>query len=205
MTHNSPHVPAKADRVTLVVLMLLGAAIIVASAVSFVSATVGILGPGPHTITPIFSDLSGKLPLGPNGADVSASVSAATVEIPELVAPATGFLIAEAAVQFIALTTVIVCLLVLGRRALRGQFFGRANTALIVTTGFSAIFGFMLPPILGQMGTTEALLDLSEGSFFNFMVTLNPVELFIAIFVFGIIATAYTVGSRIQRETEGLV
>ena len=205
MTAPSTYRPATADRVALVVLMLLGAGIVVASAVSFVSTTVGLLGPGPHLVSPTFFDLSGKLPLGPGGADVPAVVTSATVEVPALIAPATGFLIAEAAVQFAAIATVIVCLLILGKRALRGVFFGRSNTALIVTTGFAAIFGVMLPPILGQMGTTEALLDLSEGDFFNFMFALNPVQLFIAVFVFGIIATAYTVGSRIQRETEGLV
>ncbi|GAA1316007.1 hypothetical protein ACFSWE_02010 [Leucobacter albus] len=205
MTAPSNYRPAKADRIALVALMLLGAGIVVSSAVSFVSTTAAILGQGPHTVTANFFDLAGKLPLGPGGAEVSAGVVTATVNIPELVAPATGLLIAEAAVQFLAITTVIVCLVLLGQRALRGVFFGRGNTALIVTTGFAAIFGYMLPPILRQMGTTEALLDLSEGDFFNFMLALNPVQLFIAVFVFGIIATAYTVGSRVQRETEGLI
>lgn len=205
MSTPSNYRPAKADRVALVILMLLGAAIIIASAIDFVTSTVRTLGPGQHTINPTFFELPAKLPLGPGGAEVSAVVTAATVDVPALVAPATGFLIAEHATSFVAITTVIVCLLILGKRALRGVFFGRGNTALVVTTGFAAIFGVMLPPILGQMGTTEALLDLSEGDYFSFGVSANAVYFFVAIFVFGIIATAYTVGARIQRETEGLV
>ncbi|MBP6684648.1 MAG: hypothetical protein KA158_04425, partial [Leucobacter sp.] len=174
-------------------------------AVDFVASTARMLSPGPHHVSATFFELPATLPLGPGGTEVPALVTAASVEVPALVAPATGFLIAELAVQFIAITTVIVCLLILGKRALRGVFFGRGNTALVVTAGFAAIFGVMLPPILGQMGTTEALLDLSEGDYFSFGVSANPIYLFVAIFIFGIIATAYTVGARIQRETEGLV
>nr|MBP6684631.1 hypothetical protein [Leucobacter sp.] len=81
MTVHSAYRPAKADRVALVILMLLGAAIIVAIAVDFVASTARMLSPGPHHVSATFFELPATLPLGPGGTEVPASVTAASVEV----------------------------------------------------------------------------------------------------------------------------
>src|SRR5690606_20753557 len=98
------------------------------------------------------------------------------------------------------------CLVLVSRSVLRGRIFSPGNTRLVVTAGIVALVGLGVAPALAGATASSALLKYSEGAFTD--VSLFQVELFpfiIGAFAFATVATAFTIGARLQRETEGLV
>jgi hypothetical protein len=98
-----------------------------------------------------------------------------------------------------------VCLLLLAWSVLQDRVFSRRNTTLVVTAGITGLLGVAAHPFFGNMAANGAFAELSEGTFDNIVMTIEPAALLFAAFVAALAATVFTVGERLQRDTEGLV
>lgn len=200
----SPYTPATADRVSLGALMGIGVLIGIERAIGLVMRIISITGPGPHhaPITP--QNLEAAVQLG-SGDAVPAAMTAGTLTVAELSGPEVGLLLAQEILTFIAVATVIVCLVLLARNTLRGTIFQRKNTVLLTWAGIAAAFGYGISQFLGSMASNEVISRLSVGSPAVYATRGDMMPYFLGFFAFGIVTIAYAVGARMQRETEGLV
>lgn len=204
LTDVSQYRPSTADRVGIWIFIATGVAIVGWSSYAAYLQVARALGQD----IPVLVQLNGlavDAPLGPSGAPVPVALDSATLVVPELSSVGRFLAIAEPAVMLLTILGVVSCLLMLARNTLRGEMFGRANTSLVAGAGFTALIGFTLSGLLGQMLANEALFQVSGGGGQNFVVTFSPLPYLLGAFAFGIVLTAYTVGARIQRETDGLV
>ena len=94
-------------------------------------------------------------------------------------------------------------LLVLG--ILRGVVFSRRHTMYVGTASIAAFFGIVLYPFFGNMAANGAFAVLSDGTFENVVLSVQPLTFIVAAFVAALATTVFSVGARLQRETEGLV
>ncbi|WP_300267746.1 hypothetical protein [Microbacterium sp.] len=108
-----------------------------------------------------------------------------------------------------ALATVIVCasLWWLGFSLIRQRAFRRSMVPMLVTASFALIVAGMLAPMFGAFARAEMVAQLplaDTGEFWMLMYELNPAPIGWGI-ALALVATAFEVGQRLQRETEGLV
>ncbi|GEK86710.1 hypothetical protein [Microbacterium aerolatum] len=110
-----------------------------------------------------------------------------------------------------ALATVIVCMSLwwLGLSLIRQLAFRRSMVPVLATAAFALVVSGLISPLFGAIGRAQAVEQLATagadtGSFWEFLYSadLAPVGWGIAL---ALVATAFEVGQRLQRETEGLV
>lgn len=198
--------PSKADRVGIWAFMLIGISIILWSAFAMGARIMHVLLGEDVPVTAHLLGLESHAPIGPGGATIPLQIETATVTTRQLSTAAFGTAIAEQIVLFLTIATVVVCLILLARNTLRGQIFGRVNTALVVTAGLTAIIGFGVTPMLSSIVANDTLARISDGDFTDHAVFVaEPMPLVLTAFVVAIVATAYSIGARMQRDQEGLI
>ncbi len=201
-----PFRPSLGDRIGIVVFIVVGIAIVVWTAF----ATIGRIAQAiAGTGIPASANLIGveaEAPIGPGGSMLPVHIDRATVTATELSSAGLGGAILGQLTLLGTITTVVVCLILLARNSLRGKIFSRNNTRLIAATGMTALLGFGLGPVFEGMVANDTISRLSDGDFTNYAIlTIEPMPFVLLAFAFAIVATAFTVGARIQRDTEGLV
>ncbi|RGE20299.1 hypothetical protein D1J51_08910 [Leucobacter sp. wl10] len=160
----------------------------------------------PVTVQPIGLEL--QAPIGPGGEAVPLQVDTATVTVPRLTGSTFGLEILEQVIRFGTVTTVTLRPVLLARSILRGRVFGRGNTALATTAGITGLEGAGTALALALDGAVggSVLVELGAGNSDGFVfLVADPALFIIAAFAFAVILTAFTVGARMQRDTEGLV
>lgn len=114
----------------------------------------------------------------------------------------------------LALTTlmVVACLLLLARGIIRGEVFSRRHTVLVSVAGLGGLLGFAVARFFDNMLANATVAQLTDNRLDTAVLTINPFTWVMAAFAVAVIATAFTVGERLQRdnialekETEGLV
>jgi len=148
--------------------------------------------------------VSADLPLGPNGAAVTAAVDTATVTVAD---PSPATLVALWAEPIWVCVTVLAGLAVAALFFLmvaRGQLFTRGGSRLALAGGLVVAAGWLGSTLLTNMTTSGALAAISDQTYesITFTVSLVPV---LAILLLGGLGAALKIGERLQRETEGLV
>lgn len=202
MTTRTPWFTSRSD---LLSLLVVGAAVIVWQAAGLVASVARIL---PNTDAPVEVMLMGapvELPLGPDGAAVGATVESATLTVSDM--PVATYLgaIGAAAVPPLATIGVTVCVLLLARRMLAGQFFSGTTTRLItavsllIAGGWVAWFGCS---VLASNGVLAQVADRAVLEQITFQVSWTPILASMAV---GALAAAFHAGERLERETAGLV
>jgi len=198
--------PSLGDRIGIIVFIVAGVAIVAWSAVAAASRIVHVLLGEDIPATARFIGVEAEAPIGPGGAMLPVQVQTATVTATHLSSAGVGGAILGQVILFGTIATVVVCLILLARNSLRGRIFSRGNTRLVTATGMTALAGFGLAPVFEGMVANDTIARLSERSFHDYaIVTVEPLPFVLLAFAFGIVSTAYTIGARIQRETEGLV
>lgn len=198
--------PSLGDRIGIVVFMIVGVAIIVWTAITAISRIVAAVSGAGLPAAAKLIGVEGEAPIGPGGALVPVQLDAISVTATDLSPTGMGGAIIGAAILLGTITTVVVCLILLARNSLRGRIFGQGNTRLITTAGLTALVGFGVGPVFEGMVANEAISRLSDGGFHDYAIlTIDPMPFLLLAFGFGIVSTAYSIGARIQRETEGLV
>lgn len=158
----------------------------------------------PVTVQPIGLEL--QAPIGPGGEAVPLQVDTATVTVPRLTGSTFGLEILEQVIRFGTVTTVTLRPVLLARSILRGRVFGRGNTALATTAGITGLEGAGTALALDGAVGGRVLVELGAGNSDGFVfLVADPALFIIAAFAFAVILTAFTVGARMQRDTEGLV
>lgn len=118
-------------------------------------------------------------------------------------------LLAEVALPAVA--TVIVCAALwwLGLSLIRQRAFRRSMVPVLATAAIALIVAGMIAPLLGGIARAQAVEQLTASGadtsgFWTLLVQVNlaPVGWGIAL---ALVGTAFEVGQRLQRETEGLV
>lgn len=144
------------------------------------------------------------LPIGPGGRDVVVTVDAAVVTLTDLAPTATVPLVSEAIVTALGALGALTCLALLCVNLARGIAFSRANSRLILLGTASVLVAWAGGDLLHSMGVNAALASVSDGSYDGviFAADLTPAAFILAL---GAIGTAFGVGERLQRDTEGLV
>ncbi len=206
MTTATEYRPSFGDRIGIAIFMVAGLAIVAWSAIAAIARIMEVLLGENVPVLAEFVDTRADAPIGPGGAPVPVTLDTAYVVAEQLPAPSVVAALIEPAIAFLTVATVVICLILLARNILRGRIFGRGNTALVSTAGFTGLIGSALPPFFGNMVANGAIADISDRSFDNTVVL--SVDLFpyvIGAFIVAIVVTAFGVGDRLQRETEGLV
>ena len=153
-----------------------------------------------------FLDSPAEAPLGPNGAPVAVELTGGVVTAPSL-PPASlwSLFIAEGLFAAVVIT-VVTLLLLLTADILRGRIFSRRNTALVSAAGIVALVGIGGVPFFQNMVANGAIAWLSERTYDRGDVQLIDLPSLLGVaFVAALAGTAFAVGDRLQRDTEGLV
>ncbi|MET0734518.1 MAG: hypothetical protein ABWY55_02605 [Microbacterium sp.] len=173
-----------------------------------VSAVIRITELVPNRDVRVFAQFSGTMaeaPIGPDGAPVPVELDTAYLTAPELPVASVAALVIEQLIIIVTVTTVVACLLLLQRSILRGRVFSRSNTALVATAAVVGYAGVIGAPFFANMGANGAFARISDRTFDNVILSADLVQIFGIPFIAALALTTFTVGERLQRDTQGLV
>ncbi|MHA3722627.1 hypothetical protein ACXR2T_01990 [Leucobacter sp. HY1910] len=197
--------PRRADRAGIVIFIALGALILALTAVASIRRIWEILAGGPITLLAQFMSTPASVSMGEAGSHVEAQFDAAFITVPSLSPAAIGPAVLEPLITLLTVATVIGCLTILAFKILRGQVFGRTQTRSVVAAGLTGLVGFALAPVFGSIAANDALFALTGENTEVALFVVSPTPFLVAGFAISIVVTAFAVGERMQRDTEGLV
>lgn len=144
------------------------------------------------------------LPLA-TGGTIAVGLDSGTIVAPQLplVAVVPGIL--AQVVQIITVVAVIACLILLARSTIGGRIFGRGRTALVATAGITGLLGFSGVRFFDNMLANATVSRLTDNGIDNAVMTVEPFTFILAAFVVALITTVFSIGDRLQKDTEGLV
>jgi hypothetical protein len=196
---------SRADAVGLGAFMAAGAAIAVWMGVRAVLRVGEVLSGGAVQVLAEFAGTPAEAPIGADGASVEVLLDRAVLTTAELPIAAAAALVLEQIVLVLSVWTVVATLLWLAANILRGRVFGAANTRLVTTAGLAGIVGVAAVPFFANMGANGAFAQISGGSFDNVIMTADLSSIILVAFIAALATLVFTVGARLQRDTEGLV
>ena len=206
MTHTNtsvePPAGSRSNRAGIWVFMIAGIAIIIATA-TLASLRIAALLSEPAT--PFTIDLveSGT---SLETQHPAVSIDRITFEIDNVPGTVLAPAIIEQAVLVLTTVTVIACLVALAWSTLRGRIFSRSNTRLAATAAITGLVGYGVAPEIGNIAAHEAAFSAGlTDSLTPSLFTVDPFPFIMAAFAASIVITAFTVGERLQRDTEGLI
>lgn len=136
---------------------------------------------------------------------VPLALNSGVLTAPQLTPLATVPGIIGQVVSIVTVLTVIGCLTLLARSILRGRVFSRRNTRLILTAGFTGLVGIAASTFFESMLSNATVHIVTDNTIRNSVLTVEPFTFILGAFIIAVIGTAFAVGDRLQRETEGLV
>ncbi|MFL0412082.1 hypothetical protein ACH0AH_12975 [Microbacterium paludicola] len=159
------------------------------------------------TDVPVLAPFAGEqaeLPIGPGGSPVTVTVDQAVIAGNGLAPITSVSLVLEAVVVALGLLAALACLALLCINLARGIAFSRPNSRLILIGTIALLVTWAAGGLFRTMGVNGTFAAVSEHSYDNviFAADLGPA---LAILALGMIGTAFGVGERLQRDTEGLV
>ncbi|GGH47081.1 hypothetical protein [Microbacterium album] len=193
------------DAAALALFALAGAAIVITTIIGAV-IRIGEVLPGTNVpVHAVFNGTPAEAPIGPGGDAVIVELESATLIAPTLPAASVGALVIQQLVLVAAVTLVVGALLWLSINIIRQRVFSPTNTVLVAVAGFAGLAGAFLVPFFGNMGANGAFAQISAGTFDNVILQVEIGPYILAAFVVAVACLAFTVGQRLQRDTEGLV
>lgn len=178
----------------------------IASVVGAIGAGIEIFGSPVPVSLPVHD---AAMPVADAGGIAAAEYTQSVVSFETLDAGIRWLLLAESALP--ALATVIVCMSLwwLGLSLIRQRAFRRSMAPVLGTAAIALVVAGMIGPLLGAIGRAEAVEHLASSGidtaqFWTFLYEMHaaPIGWGIAL---ALVASAFEVGQRLQRETEGLV
>lgn len=196
--------PSRADRFATWSFIILGAIIVGWVLVHAALRTIDLLSPGPIDVPAEFLGTTAQAPIGKGGSDVPVALDSAVLTVAELPAASVVAGVLEQALLVATVATVVTCLILVTRGVLRGEVFSKRNTRLVATAGIVGLVGAAAVPFFGNMVANGAFSSLGDFEEYAVM-SIQPFPFVLAAFAIATVATAFTVGEKLQRETEGLV
>lgn len=153
-----------------------------------------------------FLDTVAQAPLGPDRAAAPVELGTGVIVAPELPVASLGALVIAELLLAAVVVAVVVLLLLLVADILRGRIFSRRNTALVSAAGTVTLVGLAGVPFFQNMVANGALARMSDYTYDRGPVQIVDLPVLIgAAFIAALAGTVFTVGDRLQRDTEGLV
>lgn len=197
---------SRGDTVSLLLFLAAGVGLAVWAVVHSIVTIVDALPNRDVRVAMPFLHTAAQAPLGPDGAPVSVELGSGVVVAPELPLASLWALVIAEVLFAVVVATVVALLLVLTIGILRGQIFSRRNTAIVTTVGAVTLVGLAGVPFFQNMVANGALARISEYGYDRGLVqTIDLPVLLSAAFVAAVAGTVFSVGDRLQRDTEGLV
>ena len=204
------HPLKSADRSALWVLTIIGTVVAIVNVVFSVMRITEILSGRSIQIT---ADLTGFEPTltGTDPADAfPISVDTITFEVDSLSSGAMAAALAQPILLILMTLGIITAFVVLARNILRGRVFTRGNTAALVAAWSFGIVGIVPQPGLQWAVASSALADKRIPEFGPdptemLSMQFSPFPFIALVIMIAITTHAFSVGTKIQRETEGLV
>ncbi|MBM7505769.1 hypothetical protein ACFPER_01535 [Agromyces aurantiacus] len=197
--------PSRADTVGIWAFMVAGTGIVAWAVVGAVLRITDALSSPEVRVLAEFAGTPAEAPIGPGGAPVAIELDRAFLFTDELPGPSLVALVLSEIAFAVSVAAVVACLLLLSASTLRGRVFSRRNTRLVATAGTAGLVGAAAVPFLANMVANGAFARISDGEFDNVLMSVDLMPFVLAAFVVAIITTAFAVGERLQRDTEGLV
>lgn len=195
----------RSDAVGLWIFMVAGAAIALWTGIAAAQRIMEVL---PNTDVAVLAQFAGTVasaPIGVDGAPVDVELDRAMLTVPALPVAALWAIIIQQVMVVITVLTVVVALVWLGRNVTRSIVFSRTNTVLVSTAGIVGLVGYAAVPFLGNMAANGAFAVLSERTFNNVIMSVEPFSFLLLAFVAALMSTVFAIGERMQRDTDGLV
>jgi hypothetical protein len=194
----------RGDRSALIGFCVAGLAI---AAYFVVFSTLRIIELARGTDVPVlveFMDTQVRIPLT-TGDSVTAGLDRATLTASSLPPIATAAGIIGQVVQILTIVAVIGCLILLARGILNGRVFSRRSTVLVMAAGITGLVGFAAVQFFDNMLANATVAAVTDNGIDNAVISVEPFTFILAAFIIAVIGTAFVIGEKLQRETEGLV
>ncbi|WP_168186215.1 DUF2975 domain-containing protein [Agromyces badenianii] len=195
----------RSDAVGLWIFMIAGIGIALWTVWSAVARIIEVLPNRDVQVPAEFADTTADAPIGVDGGLVAVELDRAVISAPSLPAASLWALVIQQFVFAAAVVAVVVCLVWLARNVSRSRVFSRTNTVLVTTAGFAGLIASFAVPFFGNMAANGAFAVLSDRTFDNVIISVEPFPLILLAFVAALLSTVFAVGERLQRDTEGLV
>ncbi|MEV4668668.1 hypothetical protein [Microbacterium sp. LWO12-1.2] len=205
MTSTKQGTLSRGDASALIAFCIAGVAI---AAYITVFSIIRILELASGTMIPVmveFVDQPVEAPLGAGGANITLALDSAILTAPSLPGVAIGAGILGQLAQIVTIVVVIGCLMLLARGILTGTVFSRRNTWLVMVAGIVGLVGFAAVRFFENMLANAAVSAVTDNALNNAVMSVEPFTFILAAFIISVIGTAFVIGDRLQRETEGLV
>lgn len=183
--------------------VIVGAGSSLATAGAALATLMRDLGGGLSFVAPFMGETA-MLPIGPDGAPTPVRVQQATIEAPDTPAVSVASHVIEVVGGAAAMVAIIACLTWLCLNIARGRVFDRKNERLLSFCALAAGLGWGITLLFGTMTINGAFASISDRDYDNVLAEVSFTPL-IATFVFGVLAAAFRIGARLQKDTEGLV
>jgi len=185
------------EKTILGVIAGVAAAVAIIDSVMLVIRVAG-LTTGPVTLT----DVPTSEPQ--NAGFANATFDTVTLTVADLPADGRGFLIGAAVLSWLVVVGICATLAWLCIRVFLGRPFGAFATWGIGVVAILVITSGMGTPVLTGLAAASAAANLGLDELPFFLVELDPAPLAWG-FALAVVATAFQLGQRLQRDTEGLV
>jgi hypothetical protein len=149
--------------------------------------------------------------VGPAGADEAIIASQAYLRVSDLPAAASAAVLAQIILGALTGIVLLILLFLLCRNLIRGIAFDRANTRILSWASAALFVGYLLSTQAGGAASRMALSTIGAEAWTCLIgcpggaapaVDYSPYVLALAL---GVLAGAFRVGERLQKDTEGLV
>ncbi len=199
-----PHPLSAADRGSLLFLLVIGAATAVSGIAFSVMRIFEVLLGESISVT---ADLSGnELGLTTDlDATLPVTVDTATFTVDSLPTAAFVSAITQPVLIIVMTLGISVSVAILARNILRGRVFTKGNTAALVTSWAFGVVGLVPQPAL-QWNIAEGALSQAGIDTTGLLgIQFSPLPFIALAILIAITTHAFSVGTKIQRETEGLI
>ena len=193
------------DRVSLVAFIAAGIVLAGWSVVQAVTAILDAVGNRDVRVLAAFDGTVALVPIGPGGAMREVELATAFVTAPELPVASFAALILREVLGALTIVAIIACLTWLAVNVLRGRIFCRTNPVLVATASIGGVIAWASLALFETMVANGAIARISDRGFDNPVMSIPVQTLLLVGFASAIVATAFTVGDRLRRDTEGLV
>lgn len=196
---------SRADAAAMIVFMLAGAGIALTTLISAVVRISEVLSDQQVALFARFWETVVQVQIDPDVTSLPVDLDTGWFTTATVPAVSVVLLVVQQVVLALGVGSVIACLLLVAWSVLRGRVFGRTNTRLVTAAGIAGLLTLAVVPLLGDMAASAAFDEIAAGRLDYVAISVDIFPLILTAFVATLATTVFTMGERLQRDTEGLV
>ena len=196
---------SRADAAAMIVFMLAGAGIALTTLISAVVRISEVLSDQQVALFARFWETVVQVQIDPDVTSLPVDLDTGWFTTATVPAVSVVLLVVQQVVLALGVGSVIACLLLVAWSVLRGRVFGRTNTRLVTAAGIAGLLTLAVVPLLGDMAASEAFDEIAAGRLDYVAISVDIFPLILTALVAALATTVFTMGERLQRDTEGLV